>query len=176
MITTSRVRQLGLPVIGCLFWAFLVQAALEPGWLPVTAGLAGNAWALWSVRIAVPLLAGLALTRRYQDWPAVATLGTIAGALVLIDAATFLIPQIAGFLDVPSAFIAMHSDDRWSQLYPDGPPEPSHVGPIVLGILIGLLVAVLAWSAVVSVLWLGVLVRTSLAQLSRITGRALDRP
>ncbi len=60
--------------------------------------------------IALPLLAGFALTRRYQDWPAV-------------------IPVIGGFLGAPDEFVAVHQHDEWARVYPDGPPEPSQVWP-----------------------------------------------
>lgn len=117
--------------------------------------------------LAPPLIAGFALPRRYRDWPAAVVIATIAALATAIAAIVFLIPVIGGILAEPSEFIAMHSHDKWAQVYPDGPPEPSHTAPILLSIAIGLLAAVVAWFAVAGTVKLGMLLRTWTGRLMR---------
>lgn len=155
MITARRIRPISWVVLGCLVWAALFEVAVDPTVLPATADLAANPQLLWGVRLGLPLLAGLVVPRRYRDWPAAAVLGTIGAVLIAITAITFAVQAIAGVLGAPNAFIAAHHDDRWSVIYPDGPPEPSQVLPIVLGIVISLVVGVIAWFAVAGVVRAG---------------------
>jgi hypothetical protein len=112
------------------------------------------------VWLAPPLIAGFALPRRYRDGPAAIVIATIAALATAIAAIVIAIPVIGGILAAPDEFIAMHSHDKWAQVYPDGPPEPSHAVPILLSIAIGLVVAVVAWFVVAAAARLGMLLRT----------------
>jgi hypothetical protein len=155
-------------VIGCLVWAFLAQVAIRPDLFPATSGLADDSngsWSIWVVRAAIPLIIGIALARRYHTWPAVATLSTIAAAVIGVNAGIAAIPA-------PAEFAAVHrpGHGHWDLLNPDGPPTSPSALWILVGIAVGAFIATVVWFAVSGLLWLGMLVRRGVQQLMTRVG------
>jgi len=160
-------------VVGCLVWAFVAQVVIRPDLFPATTGLADDSngsWPTGVVRAAIPLIIGIALARRYHTWPTVATLSTIAAAVIGVNVCIVAIPVIGGVLSAPGEFVAVHRTDHWAVLYPDGPPAPPSAIGILLGLASGAFIATVVWFAVSGLLWLGMLVRRGVRQLMTRVG------
>ena len=117
------------------------------------------------IGIALALVAGFALPRRFRDWPAAIVLATIGGLATGIATIVYLVPVISGFLTPPYEPVTTRVTDLWSRTYQDGSDEPSHFGPVLLSIAIGLIVAIAVWFVLTCTTRLGMQLRTWLGQL-----------
>jgi flagellar biosynthesis protein FliR len=110
--------------------------------------------------VALALVIGFALPERFRDWPAAFVLGSIGGLAAGISTMGYVIPAIADFLSPTSEPVKTDATDLLSRASEHGSAEPSHLWAILIGVMIGLIVAVAVWFVVACTTRLGMQVRT----------------